>query len=484
MAKQSASGAGQDDPLATVARLVTAADGDTLYRDVYLRRAGELLAPIVTQAHYESALTSRDQLTSLLAQARAAVGRQDWAQVQELGNRAADLKHSLDTEQASLSAAETVYGAPVVALDPFSPGLTTSSKRWSGAAQARAEVSKALVELARDDPGAAQLYAARRSALEALAVSEAAAPGAPAGGVTTANVELHALQALEQGDAATLARLAGSMLGKRSEARPNGEHAAPAADGRIAVPAVLGEPLPEACLPRAAALGLERVEVTLATAALAEAVSDFVGRYALGASAATFDRAKDGVARVTVAAEKVDIPHDVAAIFAGTISLFALHLYANSAGVRYVPVPAPREALLVESHPEGEEPVTPLLRELGLQQRRGLSRDDLEAALWRHGARIVAEHLGLDPIAFRIVCVPPDVYVRVGRERGWGQRQEWTHFDGYQVVSGGRLRALVGGNARFGGLFDLCSISHDDGRENTVVRFAVVRRERLGVRIG
>jgi hypothetical protein len=46
------------------------------------------------------------------------------------------------------------------------------------------------------------------------------------------------------------------------------------------------------------------------------------------------------------------------------------------------------------------------------------------------------------------------------------------------------LRALVGGNARYGGVADLCSISRGDARENTVVRFAVIRRERLGFRIG
>ena len=74
--------------------------------------------------------------------------------------------------------------------------------------------------------------------------------------------------------------------------------------------------------------------------------------------------------------------------------------------------------------------------------------------------------------------------MRVGRERGWGQREEWTHFDGYQLIAGGRLRALIGGSARYGGVFDLCSISRDDARDNTVVRFAVIRRERLGVRFG
>jgi hypothetical protein len=77
-----------------------------------------------------------------------------------------------------------------------------------------------------------------------------------------------------------------------------------------------------------------------------------------------------------------------------------------------------------------------------------------------------------------------DIFIRLGRDRGWGNRQEWTHFDGYQIGAGGRLRALVGGNARFGGRADLCSIGRGDARDNTVVRFAVIRRERLGVRIG
>ncbi len=76
--------------------------------------------------------------------------------------------------------------------------------------------------------------------------------------------------------------------------------------------------------------------------------------------------------------------------------------------------------------------------------------------------------------------MPPDVFARVGRERGWGNREQWTHYDGYQVASGGHLRALVGGNARYGGLLDLCSISRDDGRENTVARFAVIRSRTPG----
>jgi hypothetical protein len=468
--------------LATVARLVTAADGDTVYRDVYLRRASELLSPLIAETHYESALVARDQLAKLVGQARAAVTRQDWPKVRELGSQASALQHSLDAEGARLSAAESVYGAPPVVLDPWSPGLPPS-KRWSVPAQARTDVVSALVELAREDPPARELYATRQRALEALVV-----PGSPAAGPETtsgasaAHVEQQALQALERGDVAALQGLADSMLGGGTGAREAGEEGAPAR-GRIVAPASLGEPLPEACLRRAATLGLEPVEATIRSAEVAREIGDFVERYALGASAAVHERARDGIARLTVAAEEVAVSPELAAIFAETLSLFALHAFVNSAGLRYVPVPAPREVLLVESHADGDEAVTPLLRELGLAQRRALARDDIEVQLRKNGARVVTELLGLDPLVFRIVCIPPDVFMRVGRERGWGQRPEWTHFDGYQVMKGGRLRALVGGNVRFGGLFDLCSISGDDGRDNTVVRFAVIRRDRLGVRI-
>jgi hypothetical protein len=479
MAKQNAE-VDKDRVLATVTRLVTAADGDTLYRDVYLHRAAELLSPIVTEASWVASVGSRDQLARLLAQARAAVGQQDWANVHETGARAASLQRSLDADKAVLDVAETVYGASPVALDPFSPGLT--SKRWGSAAQARTDVSAALGELASADATRRDLYAARQRAVEGLVVPGAPAAGAPAPPTSSASAEQQALQALERGDASALETLAASMLGGRTATA--GDAGPAAARGAIVVPDALGEPFPAASVGKAKSLGLEAVETKLGSGAVAGAIRDFIERHALGASPAVHDRSKDGIARMAVAATEVAVPAEVAAVFAETVSLFALHLYVNSAGVRYVPIPAPRETVLVEPHAEGDETVTPLLRELGLERRRGVSRDDIEDRLQKHGPRVVGELLGLDPLAFRIVCVPPDVFMRAGRDRGWGGRPEWTHFDGYQVMRGGRIRALVGGHAQYGGLYDLCSISRDDARENTLARFAVVRRERLGVRIG
>jgi hypothetical protein len=483
MTTASPTSAGQNSLLATITRLVVAADGDTLYRDVYLRRAAELLAPIVSEVQYEAALTTREQLNTLLVQARAAVARQDWVQVREVGTRAAELRRSLDGEQAALAAADAVYAAPPVLPDPLSPGVPLASPRWTSPAQARQEVSAVLAELARGDATAGELYTARKRAIDALVI-----PGASTdaqAGPSNATVEQQALQALERGDVAAVRALADAMLGRPSDAARAAPEGTQAAHGRLIVPAALGEPLPESCVARARTLGLEAVETTPLSSDLAGSLTEFIEQYALGASPAVHNRAKvDGVARLTAAAAKIALPPEVAAIFADTFALFALHVFINSAGIRYVPIPAERESLLIESRAEGDDAATPLLRELQLDRRHGIARNDVEARLLAHGPRVLVDHLGLDPHVFRLVCIPPDLYMRLGRERGWGGREEWTHFDGYQLVAGGRVRALVGGNARYGGLFDLCSVSRDDARDNTVVRFAVIRRERLGVRFG
>jgi hypothetical protein len=123
-----------------------------------------------------------------------------------------------------------------------------------------------------------------------------------------------------------------------------------------------------------------------------------------------------------------------------------------------------------------------LLTALGLTRRNGLSRAEIEIGLREKGAILVREQLGLDPTKFRLVCIPYDVYARLGQERKWGQQPRWTHVDGYQLLKGRPMRALVAGDIRFGGLFDLCSLSQVDERETVVTRLAVIHRERLGVR--
>jgi hypothetical protein len=91
----------------------------------------------------------------------------------------------------------------------------------------------------------------------------------------------------------------------------------------------------------------------------------------------------------------------------------------------------------------------------------------------------VEEKLDLDARAFRLVCIPLDLYTRFGLSRGWGQQQIWTHFDGYQVMRDHHLRALAGGDVRFGGVYDLVSIGQNYESERIIVRFAVIQRKRM-----
>jgi hypothetical protein len=465
---------GSSDSGAAIARarlLATAAAGDTLMRDIYLGRARALLEPICAEARYRRAVEDRTAVDRLLAQSRAAVGRQDWAQVEELAARAAQLRSALDAERDALLAGEEVYGAHPVGLDPFSRGLAQFTK--TDAAHARSEALAALERLARDDPEQRDLYSARSRTIAAVAPAASAAKTEPEEHGPSA--ERRALAAVERGDAAELARLAQST--RAGAGRKAAGAAAPGPAGRFEAPAALSQPYPEACVAPARALGLEQVEFREVSRDSAARIRAFLEQYAWAASAVTHELTRDGVAELRASFAALPAVED-ATVMAETVSLFALHLFVNSAGIRYLPMLSEREFVLLETHAEGDDTPSGLVRALGLERRRAVARDEIELALARRGGGVVLS-MGLDPRAFRVVCVPPDVYMRVGSSRGWGARQEWTHFDGYQVRKNGHLLALVGGNARYGGIADLCGISASDARDNTVARFAVVRRERL-----
>ena len=160
-----------------------------------------------------------------------------------------------------------------------------------------------------------------------------------------------------------------------------------------------------------------------------------------------------------------------------TLALFALHPYLNSGGARYVPRPI-EETVLVEDFPEsdGSPPPSRLLDVLGLDRRRGLARIEIERALLVRAPEVLERDLGLDPTQYQVVCVPSDVYNRAGAERGWGGSPLWTHFDGYQLMRSGHLRALVGGDVRYGGRADLVSIARDDDRRRPAPGASRARR--------
>ena len=167
------------------------------------------------------------------------------------------------------------------------------------------------------------------------------------------------------------------------------------------------------------------------------------------------------------------------------VEVLMIHPLANSGGARHLP-PLLAEDVLVEDFSdlrEGQPPQSsPLLATLELPGRRGLTRETIERALLTHGVRVLEKELGLDPRVFRLVCIPSDVHFRLGEAEGWGKQPCWTHFDGYliRMVEGRlRLQALVGGDVRYGGLYDLLGVGRDYDSDRLMARFAVVHRERM-----
>jgi hypothetical protein len=163
-----------------------------------------------------------------------------------------------------------------------------------------------------------------------------------------------------------------------------------------------------------------------------------------------------------------------------TLNVLLSRLFVSSAGLRYVPLFC-TEHVLVEGFPETDpDAPSPLLQLLGLPRRRALPRAALERALRRRSGA-VCERLDLDPFEFVVVCIPYDAYLRLAARRGWGRLPLWTHFDAYQLTVDLRPRAAVGGDVRYGGPDDLCSIGRCYETDHLTTRLAVVRRERFTV---
>ena len=82
-------------PITDVSLLVEAAKTDTIYRDVYLRRARELLSAMLDEASYRALGSTQKQIDEVVRRTRSAVLQHDWAEAGELAAQAEQMrKHS------------------------------------------------------------------------------------------------------------------------------------------------------------------------------------------------------------------------------------------------------------------------------------------------------------------------------------------------------------------------------------------------------
>jgi hypothetical protein len=452
--------------------LVQIGELDPLFRDLYLERARGLMASIMSLDGYRNAKESIASLELVERQLRAAVQRSDWERVAELTERVRIIKQSAERTDA-MELAEAVYDSLAkIPIDPFAPGFHafygSSAKTLS---EWRSRAVDILGWLGKADPSENSLYSRRHSDFQSLKIT-VQAEEKKTEAVSEVDLRREALNALDAGDLAQLNSVVKKLMEKPEEKKADGA----TAHTPLTESAELGEDLNFAfsgsTLAAAQQLGLAPSR-TKSRRHFAYLIP--YGWHPSFLKGEGKKWAKDQVAHLTHPAETTD--HAMEAI-----ELYLFNPFINSGGTRYQ-VCMVAEDLLIEDFnepkPKTELPRTELLTELGLKSRWGLTRIDIENALLMNGPRILRERLQLEPEAFRLVAIPPDVYTVLGADRGWGQQEMWTHFDGYWVREGGELQALAGGDKRFGGTHDVVSFSPDYTSDKVLARFAVVQRKRM-----
>jgi hypothetical protein len=382
-------------------------------------------------------------IDAAVKQIGVAVASQDWERVESLAARVDELRKSAQ-EKAALSAlGAAVYDTHDVSIDPFSPGFESLLGLDRDLAATRDALVANLKALATADPALASFYESQRAFFGGLHVTSrgaATAPGSPSSGAeigqrASADIQRLALEAAQRGYMSQLRVYAQALSARQVKAA-----SAAAGGSAYRCPVDLAVPFSDEVVERAHTLGLAaaRAEPPPQGAPLYDYLTTCFWQFNISDPETT----REGIMRAEALVDKSGLPRELSGPVKDLVEQLLQNRLINSGGAFHIP------------------PFT------------------AEAALLQHGATVLQERLLLDPIEFRLVCIPHDLYMIVGRDRGWGQQQQWTHFDGFQVLKNGHLRALAGGSARYGGLSDLVSIAVDDQREGVIARFAVIRRAR------
>lgn len=458
------------DLVATLQALVNLSASDMLGADQYLRRAEVLLPTVCAREQYLALQHDQENIPRLTKELRRAAERSDWARVRSLAQEAAQTRERVVAGRELFHIADAIYGPRVIHADATSLGLTGIVVHPTGnLLGARDATLDQLRFLLAHDSEWAPFYSRRIAHFERLQVITDENPGAM---VDRTELQKQLLQAVDKADFAQVQRLVDTIAtqGQVATGRFRAPHRAPDAVEELAAA------LPDPTTRRARELGLKPE-----TLALNKGLNEYL-------SCCCADRATFPESVLTETHRKAETctcghacPPKVHESLRDNLDLLLLHPFISSVGARYLPWFG-AETLLVETFPETEPDArTELLTALGLRRRRGLPRIAIEDALLTNGSRVCTA-LGLDPAEFTVACIPFDAYLRLAPQYQWGQQQLWTHFDGYQVSREVHLRALVGGDARYGGPDDLCSIERDYEVEHLTVRFAVLRRQRFMTR--
>lgn len=455
-----------------IRQLLNTAKADTVFWDLYSSRARQLLEPLLSHADYRSLEKERAGSALLPDQIRTAMEQGDWNRTKELSSRLATIRKRLVDQRPLIELGQMLYDNPLMPIDPFSPGLqgfagVTGS---SALAELKEKTVQGLRQLQEMDAERRPLYAARQGALQNLVLSTDEKSPKESAPLAHAQLQQEALEAFKRGNFDRLGELAKQLTALDGKDAGGEEGLADQSFG--SEDHEFAYTFSEKTLAAAADLGL--------TVAHADSWHEkyshlcrFAWHPAIGSEGSLPGKAHrvfDG-----------SMPPDTPEAMKERIKMFMIHPFISSGGSRYLPSLVAEDFLVedfADPQPGQGMPQSPLLEALHLVRRDQLSRLTIEQALNQHGMTII-ETLGLDPMDFRLVCIPPDLHLRFGQQQGWGQQPTWTHFDGYMIQRDGHRMALAGGDVRFGGVFDMVGIGINYESDRVFARFAVVQRKRM-----
>lgn len=457
-----------------ISNLIKLGRADTLYRDVYLLRSRDYLELDLSHQGYMELRRMQVKEAGLPNQIRNAMTHNDWQQVHDLSGQYKRFQDELESKRTLQDLARKIYDNQDIPIDPFSPGMHKiagySSNQLAGL---RDEIICSLKELSQADKKWLEFYTQRLTVFTALTINTNGLEKStqPA---SASVLEEEAAQALQAGNMARLEILAEKLL----QIPRNPDKATTPAElleGAHKPPDDYFFEFSKDTLKKAQLLGLDLFSVP----SRREEYAPFL-RFAWHPTYSDLQGEHKSVLRVP----ELPLPADLPEALKARIQLFAFHPFVNSGGVRFLPSMV-AEDVLVENFAEPEAgselPSSGLMEALGLRQRNQLTRQQIETVLLEKGSEVVRDELGLDPREFKLICIPPDLHLRIGLERGWGQQQIWTHFDGYMILADGNRQALAGGDVRYGGIYDLLGISNNYDSDRIISRFAVVQRRRMAI---
>lgn len=455
----------------SIASLIELSRIDMLYGDLYLGRARELLREKMSLAAYRGLQRMETELSNLPNRIQNAVMQGKWAMVKELSGDLQSMKQSAEKNRALLDLAKSVYEREAIHIDPFSPGMQGIAGvpiRELPALRDRGVLH--LEKLLRLDSGWRDFYTGRRVELQAQRFGHDVAL-AEKTRQSMAGLRQEAIEALEKGNFDRLQQLAGTLSETEKTDTPV-QGPGPSAAATEAAPRNFDFTFPDAVLSRARSLGLVAMKAEASWCEFKH-LAPFVWN-------PTFAELEGEGRGLRLSA--LPLPADTPEALRTRVEMFVLHPFVNSAGIRFLP-PLVDEDVLVEEFAEppagSEMPGSGLLEALGLDRRNSLTRMQIEEVLAERGCAVVKDELGLDPVAFRLICIPPDLHLRIGMKRSWGTQAIWTHFDGYMISVDGKIHALAGGDVRFGGIYDMVGIGRNYEADRIIARFAVVQRRRM-----